>query len=562
VSMLRQSWTAVLLCSIASPLLAADAPPSEAQIATWIRALDDENYAAREAAGRNLATAGVSAIGPLAKAIASESPEVSWRANDVLEQIGISGDEKTLELVSQALEEVSKSSKNSLTKSRSEVRERWKLLRHERAVEQIVKLGGKVRSGYGEEGMLFFGGFGPPVFGGGMMPAIAVEEAAFELAPIDVEVKPAEEPKPDLPARKEAKPEDDVRPLDLDAAIKRTDDYSDLLKRIDRGLLERIEDGTSNTIEKKAERALEETKRLFAPPEEPKADAKPEGPKAEPRPLEIGPIKVEFFPKAKPPVVEVPLTPPEPPLSRKGFFEKVIRVIGDLAPVPGVAPSPPEFREPAPLIEDAPLAEPIEAVEFVPEIVEFGGDVGMVELVDFDIAGGVEGGVHAVSLGKEWKGGVEGLKLLKDVMHLNSVEMSDLEVTDAHVTHLAQVSELRQLNLQRCRFDRKAVEKLKKARPELAVLTFGDAVLGISGESQGEGFHVSFVAPNSGAHAAGIHVDDVITHIDGEVLQTFERLTHIIASHTTGDKVKVEVVRHGKKLTVEATLKPRGTETP
>lgn len=477
MSHFKPAWLVIALVAVAAPLFAdeMDAPaPEAAQIAAWIRSLDAEDYALREAAGRNLVAVGRAAIDPVAKAVLSDSPEAAWRANDVLEQIGIAGDEKTLELVSHALEQVSKSSKHSLAKSTSDVQRRWKLLRHERAVEQITKLGGQVRGGY-DDGTGMFGG-GGFAFGGGFIgPGAIAVDFPFPLVEIidGGVVGPIVEIGGDLPAAKDAVPED--------------------------------------------EKAV--------PKEDPPAE-KP-----------FGAVEIEA---------------PAQPTPDGGFFSGITRALGELLPF-----GRPELVLP-PLEVEADVVEALEGVELIAPDMIF-ADVGMMEfgVVGGDFAGIEGGGMHVVRLGKEWKGGALGLALLKDVMQLGVVEMHDLDVTDAHVQQITPLADLRQLSLQRCRFDREAVDKLKKHRPELAVLTFGEAVLGVSGEAQGEGFHVSFVAPNSGAQAAGIQVDDIIKSIAGEELKSFERLTHIIASRKTGDKLNVELLRQGKKQSLEVTLRAR-----
>lgn len=522
----KTAWFGAGLIVCAAPAFAGEAvpPPSATQVAEWIHELDDENFAVREAAGQKLVVAGRAAIAPVAKAILSDSPEAAWRANEVLEQIGITGDEQTLELVSQALADVSKSSKHSLAKSTSEVQRRWKLLRHERAVAQISKLGGHVRGTDGEM-LAFAGGFG------GAMPAIA-----FEAMPVEAEAD-----------------------IDLD------DDVEEPAKEIDRIILDKLKELDLKAVPAEAPKIEVGDDPLDAPPAPPARierivppaeivpGDKPESDKIEIFRVEPPRALKDFAPE--PPAADDPFggepeaPKPEERPAAKGLFGKMFRALRDVLPVDRPI-DPPADAEPM-------EAEVLEAMEFVPDAVEFADMAMAVDFETFETLEGDEEGAHAVRLGKEWKGGAEGLRLLKDVMHLSALEIHELEVTEAHVEQIQQLPELRQVNLQRCRFDRAAVAKLKKAKPDLTVLTYGEAVMGISGEARGEGFHVSFVAPSSGAQACGLLVDDVVVKLADEELQSFEQLTHIVASRKIGDKLGVEVLRQGKKLSLEVTLKAR-----
>jgi hypothetical protein len=423
----------------------------------------------------------------------SDSPEVAWRANDVLEQIGITGDEETLEMVSKALAEVSRSSKHSLAKSTSQVQIRWKRLRHERAVAQIAKLGGEVRGGADGDLVAFGGGFG-------VMPAVAFDAVPVEVVPLIEEV------------------EEDLVPEKIEAPAE--------APAVDEGEL--------------PEAPVRPARLKLAAP----FGAIPFAPKLELLPVVPVPADV---PAEEDLDLDMPFKDPGPRAPAKGFFGKIFRAFEDILPV-----IPPADME-LPDVEEFAPVEAAEAIELVPDGIGFAG----LEMIDDDSPEGDGDGAHVVKLGKEWKGGVEGFKLLKDVNHLTALELHELDVTDAHVGQLGQLAELRQLNLQRCRFDRAAVEKLKLAKPELTVLAYGEAVMGISGQAQGEGFHITFVAPNSGAQAAGLQVDDVVLRISGEALKSFEQLTHVVASRKIGDKIAVEVLRQGKKLSLDVTLKAR-----
>jgi S1-C subfamily serine protease len=54
---------------------------------------------------------------------------------------------------------------------------------------------------------------------------------------------------------------------------------------------------------------------------------------------------------------------------------------------------------------------------------------------------------------------------------------------------------------------------------------------------------------------------DIITSVDGKGLRTREELARVVSEKNKGDKVKIELVRDGKKMSVEATLAARPPQT-
>lgn len=70
----------------------------------------------------------------------------------------------------------------------------------------------------------------------------------------------------------------------------------------------------------------------------------------------------------------------------------------------------------------------------------------------------------------------------------------------------------------------------------------------------GVGAVVIDVDPTSGAGAAGIQASDIILAYNGHVLQTASDLPPLVGLTKPGTKVPVEILRHGKKQTLQVTI--------
>ncbi|WP_010247483.1 S1C family serine protease [Acetivibrio cellulolyticus] len=68
------------------------------------------------------------------------------------------------------------------------------------------------------------------------------------------------------------------------------------------------------------------------------------------------------------------------------------------------------------------------------------------------------------------------------------------------------------------------------------------------------GVLIEEVSPLSGAYNAGLKRGDIITKVDGKVIKTYSELNDIKNKHKVGEKIKLEVYRDGKTLTVEVLL--------
>ncbi|NOZ66530.1 MAG: M20/M25/M40 family metallo-hydrolase [Alphaproteobacteria bacterium] len=73
----------------------------------------------------------------------------------------------------------------------------------------------------------------------------------------------------------------------------------------------------------------------------------------------------------------------------------------------------------------------------------------------------------------------------------------------------------------------------------------------------GKGVKVSQVAPNSAGAKAGLTAGDVITSFGGETVTNLRDYTKVLGKYNPGDKVRVVVLRDGKKVSFDMILKKR-----
>src|SRR5437016_1974386 len=84
----------VCLSTLVAPASGLE-PPSAKQLRERVRELDDDRFAVREAATRNLVTAGKVAVEPVTAAAASWSLEVTERAVRALKELSFARDPAT-----------------------------------------------------------------------------------------------------------------------------------------------------------------------------------------------------------------------------------------------------------------------------------------------------------------------------------------------------------------------------------------------------------------------------------------------------------------------------------
>jgi hypothetical protein len=86
---------AIALVGLCLPFPASAEPPSPQVIRAWVKALDDDDFAVREAASENLTKAGAAGIDELVAAATGRSLEVTCRALTILQELSTGRDTET-----------------------------------------------------------------------------------------------------------------------------------------------------------------------------------------------------------------------------------------------------------------------------------------------------------------------------------------------------------------------------------------------------------------------------------------------------------------------------------
>lgn len=190
-------------------------------------------------------------------------------------------------------------------------------------------------------------------------------------------------------------------------------------------------------------------------------------------------------------------------------------------------------------------------------VVELGGHV------DVDRSYGMIGGdgspLHVV-LGKEWKGGVDGLKHIADIRRATTVSLWSAPLGDEALPQLEELGGVRRLELYGLSMTPELVAKSREKLPNTIVEVRGPARLGIRGIDAIE------IVPNSPAAKAGLVVHDRIIEFNGKPIDTgkptedFNALTGEIGKCKVGDTVEIKFRRGAETRTAKVTFDAWGED--
>jgi hypothetical protein len=148
-----------------------------------------------------------------------------------------------------------------------------------------------------------------------------------------------------------------------------------------------------------------------------------------------------------------------------------------------------------------------------------------------------------VIIGAEWKGGIEGLKLLERMPHATTVSFHSPPLGDEALAILERMPQVKLVDLFGTkRMSQAAIDNIQEKLPGVTFDVRGPAFLGVQG-SFGDHAEVGSVVPGSAADIAGIKAGDTITKFEGQEIKDFKALTALIAQHEAGDTVTLTILR-------------------
>jgi hypothetical protein len=146
---------AILLGCLAARAWGQEAPvePVPGDVERWIRQLGAGEYVVRDQATRSLIAAGSQAVEPVVKAVRGDNLEVTTRGVYILQELALSGDERTEEFARQALENLIAHRPGPTAHRAEQALEVLDELRQQRALAELQQLGAVVNTDYQEMGL-------------------------------------------------------------------------------------------------------------------------------------------------------------------------------------------------------------------------------------------------------------------------------------------------------------------------------------------------------------------------------------------------------------------------
>jgi hypothetical protein len=507
------------------------ARPTPAQVRRWLEELNHDDFPTREAAAQGLIQAGPASINALAQGVLNENPEISWRCGDVLQQMALAGDDATLERVVHVLQEMAKRGKPGLAEVALQLRDRQKAFRHERAVAELRKLGGKV-SGLNDDALEPEAGLELDI---GLGDGIAIGEEELAAEPLGdeeghiltvLQLGGWEVGVPEfIPLRHWLGHDqaDDALPAAGDDF--HVDDHSrqSLAERLAVGVVPgRVGESLRRAIGNTGQEAAVALETLAAPLVR----------------WDESSIEEDLLGAEHAADFQLP-----PLWEDDAIFHQIVQhQIWAEVLFPGE-----EML--------------VDAVEDAVADDEFGGVVGDPPLF---IAGIMPADDHMPAglmwLDSEWRGGDAGLNHLQDLHGVSTLQIMQAELTDDALPRIAKMPSLRHLQVRGVKFSRAALRAFHRDKPQVNVMALGEGIMGVNGAHGEEHCLLHTVAPNSAADEAGLKAGDIVLEIGDDKIRDFSDLTISVSTAAPGDRLRVLYQRDDQERETFLTLKRRSPE--
>lgn len=154
---------------------------------------------------------------------------------------------------------------------------------------------------------------------------------------------------------------------------------------------------------------------------------------------------------------------------------------------------------------------------------------------------------------EEWTGASSDLLLITKLRQVGKLTLASELVDDELVAKFAAIDGLNSLTLIETQVSGEMIEKLKKQKPDMRLIVHTRAKLGVR-FFDGQPLNITEVQADSPAMKAGLKAGDRVIKFAGVPVETFDRLTALIAQHPPEKNVNITVERGNKELTLTAKL--------
>ncbi|WP_145059888.1 PDZ domain-containing protein [Adhaeretor mobilis] len=168
-----------------------------------------------------------------------------------------------------------------------------------------------------------------------------------------------------------------------------------------------------------------------------------------------------------------------------------------------------------------------------------------------------------VVLGPDTKVDEQVLTAIADVRSATIVSFHSAEVSEELLKTLESAKQLTRLEFYGTPVSKAMLARLKEKMPHLQEIDVrSGARLGVRGDPVVQNGRIGDVEKGSAADRAGLRKNDVVTHVDGEAVKSFEHLIRLVAKHNPTETALLTVERSGalKPLEIEVTFDRWGEE--
>jgi hypothetical protein len=153
-------------------------------------------------------------------------------------------------------------------------------------------------------------------------------------------------------------------------------------------------------------------------------------------------------------------------------------------------------------------------------------------------------GLHAL-FNATWTGTSEDLRLLTRLRRVAHVGVHGVRLDDASLAVLGRLRGLEQLQLYGTGASDAALAAIAAKLPDTKIDVRKGGKLGVAGQSVIGPCLITHVQEGSAAADAGVHIGDIVLHIDGQPVANFESLTDLVGRRGPGDTIELEIERGG-----------------